>query len=106
MCVCMREGMKYPSVLPFRSADCLAHPIPQDYYFYLTSNRHGIDNVHLDPSSYLKISNLKAEYDLPERIFLDKGNRYTFAIHLTPRAELLDSEWGWWVERWVWQDRP
>lgn len=94
MCVLVGKAWNTPLSCLFPSADCLAHLIPQDYHFYVTSNRHGIHNVHLDPLSYSKISNLKAEYDLPERIFLDKGNRYTFAIHLTPRAELLNSEWG------------
>lgn len=56
------------------------------YYFYLSSNRKSVGKVHLDPSTYEKIYNLKAKNSLPKRIFLDKGNKYTFSIYLTPKT--------------------
>uniref|UniRef100_A0A5F9D2G9 Cation channel sperm associated auxiliary subunit gamma n=1 Tax=Oryctolagus cuniculus TaxID=9986 RepID=A0A5F9D2G9_RABIT len=58
----------------------------QDYYFYLASNGLSAGGVHIDMDSYEKIYNLKPEYKLPERIFLDKGNSYRFSIFLTARG--------------------
>ena len=36
-------------------------------------------------TSYEKIYDLKAENELPERIFLDKGTSYSFSVFLTAR---------------------
>ena len=36
--------------------------------------------------SYEKIYNLKSAYELPERIFLDKGTEYSFAIFLSAQS--------------------
>ncbi|XP_004601109.3 cation channel sperm-associated auxiliary subunit gamma [Sorex araneus] len=55
----------------------------QDYYFYLSSNRKNMEKVYLDPWTYEKIYNLEAEHSLPRRIFLDRGNKYTFSIYVT-----------------------
>nr|XP_020737275.1 cation channel sperm-associated protein subunit gamma isoform X7 [Odocoileus virginianus texanus] len=57
----------------------------QDYYFYLASNRRNAGRVHVDMTSYEKIYDLKAENELPERIFLDKGTSYSFSVFLTAR---------------------
>ncbi|XP_007471171.1 PREDICTED: cation channel sperm-associated protein subunit gamma [Lipotes vexillifer] len=57
----------------------------QDYYFYLASNWRSAGRVHVDMASYEKIYDLKAENELPERIFLDKGTRYRFSVFLTAR---------------------
>ncbi|XP_059856589.1 cation channel sperm-associated auxiliary subunit gamma [Delphinus delphis] len=62
----------------------------QDYYFYLASNWRSAGSVHVDMASYEKIYDLKAENELPERIFLDKGTSYRFSVFLTAREpELL-----------------
>ncbi|XP_067576989.1 cation channel sperm-associated auxiliary subunit gamma isoform X3 [Pseudorca crassidens] len=61
------------------------HPVPQDYYFYLASNWRSAGSVHVDMASYEKIYDLKAENELPERIFLDKGTSYRFSVFLTAR---------------------
>uniref|UniRef100_A0A8D1KGU4 Cation channel sperm associated auxiliary subunit gamma n=1 Tax=Sus scrofa TaxID=9823 RepID=A0A8D1KGU4_PIG len=58
----------------------------QDYYFYLASNWQSAGNVHIDMASYEKIYDLKAENELPERIFLDKGTIYSFSVFLTARG--------------------
>ncbi|XP_060254586.1 cation channel sperm-associated auxiliary subunit gamma isoform X9 [Ovis aries] len=57
----------------------------QDYHFYLASNRRSAGSVHVDMTSYEKIYDLKAENELPERIFLDKGTSYSFSVFLTAR---------------------
>ncbi|XP_043292771.1 cation channel sperm-associated protein subunit gamma isoform X6 [Cervus canadensis] len=57
----------------------------QDYYFYLASNWRNAGSVHVDMTSYEKIYDLKAENELPERIFLDKGTSYNFSVFLTAR---------------------
>lgn len=41
--------------------------------------------MHVDMASYEKIYDLKAENELPERIFLDKGTSYRFSVFLTAR---------------------
>nr|XP_015104008.1 cation channel sperm-associated protein subunit gamma isoform X2 [Vicugna pacos] len=64
----------------------------QDYYFYLASNWRSAGKVHIDMTSYEKIYDLKAEYELPERIFLDKGTSYSFSIFLTAQGHLFKSE--------------
>ena len=38
--------------------------------------------MHVDMTSYEKIYDLKAENELPERIFLDKGTSYSFSVFL------------------------
>ncbi|XP_010847485.1 PREDICTED: cation channel sperm-associated protein subunit gamma isoform X10 [Bison bison bison] len=57
----------------------------QDYYFYLANNWRSAGGVHVDMTSYEKIYDLKAENELPERIFLDKGTSYSFSVFLTTR---------------------
>ncbi|XP_061244106.1 cation channel sperm-associated auxiliary subunit gamma isoform X19 [Bos javanicus] len=57
----------------------------QDYYFYLANNWRSAGSVHVDMTSYEKIYDLKAENELPERIFLDKGTSYSFSVFLTTR---------------------
>ncbi|KAM5236339.1 cation channel sperm-associated auxiliary subunit gamma [Ctenodactylus gundi] len=61
----------------------------QDYYLYLKRNWQGVSGVHIDMSGYAKFFSPKSEYQLPRRIFLDKGNLYQFAILLTARGEAL-----------------
>ncbi|XP_070413781.1 cation channel sperm-associated auxiliary subunit gamma isoform X11 [Equus przewalskii] len=62
------------------------------YYFYLASNWQSAGNVHIDMASYEKIYDLKAEHELPERIFLDKGASYRFSIFLSVRGHSFKSE--------------
>eukprot|EP00070_Physeter_catodon_P027099 XP_028333993.1 cation channel sperm-associated protein subunit gamma [Physeter catodon] len=57
----------------------------QDYYFYLASNWRSAGSVHVEMASYERIYDLKAENELPERIFLDKGTSYRFSVFLTAR---------------------
>ncbi|XP_019521872.1 PREDICTED: cation channel sperm-associated protein subunit gamma isoform X1 [Hipposideros armiger] len=64
----------------------------QDYYFYLASNWQSAGNVHIDMDNYEKIYDLKAEYELPKRIFLDKGSSYRFSIFLTVRGHSFKSQ--------------
>lgn len=73
--------------------------MPQDYYFYLASNWQSAGNVHVEMDNYEKIYDLNAEYELPERIFLDKGSSYRFSIFLTVRGHSFKSqpELGLWA---------
>ena len=66
--------------------------MPQDYYYYLASNWQSAVNVHIDMANYEKIYDLKAEYQLPERIFLDKGTSYRFSIFMTSRGHSFKSK--------------
>lgn len=50
--------------------------------------------MHIDMASYEKIYDLKAKYELPERIFLDKGTSYSFSIFLTARGHSYQAEPG------------
>ncbi|XP_019064300.1 cation channel sperm-associated protein subunit gamma isoform X2 [Fukomys damarensis] len=54
----------------------------QDYYLYLERNWLSAGGVHIDMASYEKIYNLKSEYQLPQFIFLDKGNSYEFSLKM------------------------
>nr|XP_030730220.1 cation channel sperm-associated protein subunit gamma isoform X2 [Globicephala melas] len=74
-----------PSPSPCPGTVFAPHPVPQDYYFYLASNWRSAGSVHVDMASYEKIYDLKAENELPERIFLDKGTSYRFSVFLTAR---------------------
>lgn len=82
----------HPSPCPSADADFAPRPIPQHYYFYLASNWQSAGNVHIDMASYEKIYDLKAEHELPERIFLDKGASYRFSIFLSVRGHSFKSE--------------
>uniref|UniRef100_A0A8C9P984 Cation channel sperm associated auxiliary subunit gamma n=1 Tax=Spermophilus dauricus TaxID=99837 RepID=A0A8C9P984_SPEDA len=62
----------------------------EDYYFYLASNWLSTGGVHIDMDSYEKIYDLKPDYRLPERIFLDKGGEYHFSIFLTARGHSFE----------------
>ncbi|XP_014400181.1 PREDICTED: cation channel sperm-associated protein subunit gamma [Myotis brandtii] len=64
----------------------------QDYYYYLVSNGKSAGNVHIDMANYKKIYDVKTEYQLPERIFLDKGTSYSFSIFLTSRGHSIKNE--------------
>lgn len=75
-----------------RGADFALPPMPQDYYYYLASNWQSAVNVHIDMANYEKIYDLKAEYQLPERIFLDKGTSYRFSIFMTSRGHSFKSK--------------
>uniref|UniRef100_A0A2K6S779 Cation channel sperm associated auxiliary subunit gamma n=1 Tax=Saimiri boliviensis boliviensis TaxID=39432 RepID=A0A2K6S779_SAIBB len=57
--------------------------VDKDYYFFLASNWRSAGGVYIDMDSYEKIYNLEPEYQLPERIFLDKGTEYSFTIFLS-----------------------
>lgn len=78
--------------VPRAGLDFVLQPVPQDYYFYLASNWQSAGNVHIDMASYEKIYDLKAENELPERIFLDKGTIYSFSVFLTARGHAFDLE--------------
>ncbi|XP_021562808.1 cation channel sperm-associated protein subunit gamma [Carlito syrichta] len=60
-----------------------------DYYFYLASNWQSAGGVHIDMASYGKIYDLEAEFELPERIFLDKGTQYSFSVFLSGQGSSL-----------------
>lgn len=77
----------------------------QDYYYYLASNWQSAGNVYIDMANYEKIYDLKAGYQLPERIFLDKGTSYRFSIFLTAPSHSFKSkqEHGLWAgPEWSW----
>ncbi|XP_035305318.1 cation channel sperm-associated protein subunit gamma isoform X6 [Cricetulus griseus] len=55
----------------------------KDYYFYLSSNWLAAEGVYIDMSSYQKLYNISNDYGLPETVFLDKGNAFSFTIFLS-----------------------
>ncbi|XP_016061992.1 PREDICTED: cation channel sperm-associated protein subunit gamma [Miniopterus natalensis] len=57
-----------------------------DYYYYLASNWQTAGKVHIDMDNYHKVHDFKTEHQLPERIYLDKGNSYSFSIFLNIRG--------------------
>lgn len=94
----LREGLPHLPLRPTPSGCALRCRLPrpppalQDYYYYLASNWRSAGNVHIDMANYKKIYDVKAEYQLPERIFLDKGTSYSFSIFLTARGHSFKSE--------------
>ncbi|KAM8774577.1 cation channel sperm-associated auxiliary subunit gamma [Rhynchonycteris naso] len=64
----------------------------QYYYHYLASNWKNTGKVYIEMTSYKKIYDLKTEYQLPQRIFLDKGTSYRFSIFLTAQGHSFKSE--------------
>uniref|UniRef100_A0A8C9GE75 Cation channel sperm associated auxiliary subunit gamma n=1 Tax=Piliocolobus tephrosceles TaxID=591936 RepID=A0A8C9GE75_9PRIM len=66
----------------------------QDYYFFLASNWRSAGGVFIEMDSYEKIYNLKSAYELPERIFLDKGTEYSFAIFLSAQSHSFRTDLG------------
>ncbi|XP_074133514.1 cation channel sperm-associated auxiliary subunit gamma-like [Sminthopsis crassicaudata] len=62
------------------------------FYFYRASNFQTIYGVHIDMDGYGKLYKLKAESQLPEYIYLDKGNNYSFSIYVvTPKTSWKNS---------------
>ncbi|KAM9034715.1 LOW QUALITY PROTEIN: cation channel sperm-associated auxiliary subunit gamma-like [Sarcophilus harrisii] len=62
------------------------------FYFYRASNFQTIYGVHIDMDGYEKLYKLKAESQLPEYIYLDKGNNYSFSIYVvTPKTSWKNS---------------
>ncbi|XP_037586598.1 cation channel sperm-associated protein subunit gamma isoform X5 [Cebus imitator] len=64
----------------------------KDYYFFLASNWQSAGGVYIDMDSYEKIYNLEPEYQLPERIFLDKGTEYSFTIFLSAQGRSFSAQ--------------
>ncbi|XP_054396303.1 cation channel sperm-associated auxiliary subunit gamma isoform X4 [Pongo abelii] len=64
----------------------------QDYYFFLASNWRSSGGVSVEMDSYEKIYNLESAYELPERIFLDKGTEYSFAIFLSAQGHTFRTQ--------------
>uniref|UniRef100_A0A673V1Z0 Cation channel sperm associated auxiliary subunit gamma n=1 Tax=Suricata suricatta TaxID=37032 RepID=A0A673V1Z0_SURSU len=62
----------------------------KDYYFYLASNFQTPGNIYIDMASYEKVYDLKAQSDLPERIYLDKGASYVFTVVLRVEKHSLE----------------
>ncbi|XP_023577323.1 cation channel sperm-associated protein subunit gamma isoform X2 [Octodon degus] len=54
----------------------------QDYYLYLKRNWLSAGGIHIDMASYEKVYDLKSQYQLPQYIFLDKGNSYQFSLKM------------------------
>uniref|UniRef100_F7FS67 Cation channel sperm associated auxiliary subunit gamma n=1 Tax=Ornithorhynchus anatinus TaxID=9258 RepID=F7FS67_ORNAN len=55
----------------------------QDYYTYLASNWKSQGGVHINMEHYSKIYHLSPQKQLPESIYLDKGNDYAFSIFIS-----------------------
>nr|XP_035140134.1 cation channel sperm-associated auxiliary subunit gamma isoform X20 [Callithrix jacchus] len=64
----------------------------KDYFFFLASNWRSAGGVYIDMDSYEKIYNLEPEFELPERIFLDKGTEYSFTIFLSAQGHSFRAE--------------
>ncbi|XP_025068862.1 cation channel sperm-associated protein subunit gamma [Alligator sinensis] len=55
----------------------------EDYYFYVASNRNSSGGVYVKMSSYTKSYDLMPNNELPEKIYLDKYNEYSFSVFLS-----------------------
>lgn len=52
----------------------------QDYYFYLFSNRLAAEGMFIDMNSYQKLYNISGDEGMPDLVFLDKGNWFSFTL--------------------------
>ncbi|KAM7339974.1 hypothetical protein ACRRTK_000589 [Alexandromys fortis] len=59
----------------------------KDYYFYLSSNWLAEEGMYIDMSSYKKLYNVSKEHGLPEIVFLDKGNSFSFTVFLSSHGD-------------------
>nr|XP_048295506.1 cation channel sperm-associated auxiliary subunit gamma isoform X2 [Myodes glareolus] len=55
----------------------------KDYYYYLSSNWLATEGMYIDMNSYQKLYNISKDSELPETVFLDKGNSFSFTVFLS-----------------------
>ncbi|XP_010218762.1 PREDICTED: cation channel sperm-associated protein subunit gamma, partial [Tinamus guttatus] len=60
----------------------------QDYYLYLASTGSSPGGLYVNMEHYAKIYDLPSRNELPERIYLDKGDAYSFSVTLSIRSTL------------------
>ncbi|XP_074075139.1 cation channel sperm-associated auxiliary subunit gamma-like isoform X2 [Macrotis lagotis] len=61
------------------------------FYFYKASNFQSMYGLHIKMDGYEKVYNLSPEHNLPQHIFLDKGNNYSFSIYLVAQKSSMQS---------------
>lgn len=66
----------------------------KDYYFYLSSNWLAEEGMYIDMSSYKKLYNVSKEHGLPEIVFLDKGNSFSFTVFLSSHGDTSEFSTG------------
>uniref|UniRef100_A0A8C8S281 Cation channel sperm associated auxiliary subunit gamma n=1 Tax=Pelusios castaneus TaxID=367368 RepID=A0A8C8S281_9SAUR len=74
-----------------------------EYFFYVASNGNSSGGVYVNMESYVKIYDLQPNNKLPNKIYLDKNNVYSFSVFLsirsteemgeTPEENSLDYVW-------------
>lgn len=74
----------------------------QDYYYYLSSNWLATEGMYIDMNSYQKLYNISKDSELPEIVFLDKGNSFSFTVFLSSHDTNTNS--GPWAGP-TWQPR-
>ncbi|CAO2626116.1 Cation channel sperm-associated auxiliary subunit gamma 2 [Lemmus lemmus] len=70
----------------------------KDYYFYLSSNWLATEGMYIDMSSYQKLYNISKDHGLPEIVFLDKGNSFSFTVFLSSHVSTSHDS-GYQVEK-------
>ncbi|XP_067413351.1 cation channel sperm-associated auxiliary subunit gamma [Emydura macquarii macquarii] len=57
-----------------------------EYFFYVASNGNSSGGVYVNMESYVKIYDLQPNNKLPNKIYLDKNNVYSFSVFLSIRS--------------------
>ncbi|XP_076787114.1 cation channel sperm-associated auxiliary subunit gamma isoform X3 [Arvicanthis niloticus] len=63
----------------------------KDYYFYLFSNRLAAEGMYIDMDAYQKLYNISGDYGMPDLVFLDKGNWFSFTLVLLSHEDTFTS---------------
>ncbi|KAM8793997.1 cation channel sperm-associated auxiliary subunit gamma [Eudromia elegans] len=65
-----------------------------DYYLYLASTGSSPGGIYVNMEHYAKIYDLPSRNELPEHIYLDKGDAYSFSLTLSIRSTSVKSRQG------------
>nr|XP_025973875.1 cation channel sperm-associated protein subunit gamma [Dromaius novaehollandiae] len=63
-----------------------------DYYLYLASTGSSPGGLYINMEHYTKVYDLRSDNELPEQIYLDKGDAYTFSVTLSVHSTADDSK--------------
>lgn len=63
----------------------------QDYFFYLFSNRLAAEGIYINMDSYQKLYNVSVDTGIPELVYLDKGNWFSYTVVLMSHQDTFTS---------------
>ncbi|XP_062454179.1 cation channel sperm-associated auxiliary subunit gamma [Rhea pennata] len=64
-----------------------------DYYLYLASMGSSPGGLYINMEHYVKIYDLRSNNELPEQIYLDKSDVYSFSVTLSIRSTREENMW-------------